>query len=87
MSVPFHVSGFLSFCALERWFTNGRLTEKISQPLKPLYEVSGVPCNQKGVSRYSHLCTEVFSSLLWARVPESRHTGPESGRLGSTKGL
>lgn len=40
MSVPFRVSGLLSFWALERWFTNGRLTEKISQLLKPFYKVS-----------------------------------------------
>jgi hypothetical protein len=86
-SVPCRVSGFQSFCALERWFTSGRLTEKISQLLKPFCKVSGWPCNQKGVSGYSDLCSEMHSSLLWARIGRAGILGQSLGVLVLPKGL
>ena len=55
ISAPFLVSSLLSSYALERWFTNVRLTEKISQLLKPFYMVSGWPFNKARDSSYSGL--------------------------------
>lgn len=61
---PFPVSGLLSSYALERWFTKVRLTEKISQLLKPFYKVSGWPFNKAGeLLRSIARCKSTDSSI------------------------